>query len=255
MRFRKTKRSGAGPQLPVQTHRDGLNTRARERSTQIIYIYKSTQSTCYNNKIGTGVESINALDVCKEKETRNVCVRAIKWCESVWKQQNSWSSDSPESQTYPVTTGAIFHKLSPKLQDSRDPLSQSLPAAETTEADWWSQERWRERKGAGDENRKRGAGWVKEKGRHHNNRRGKLFGSRESWKTLTIRLSERGSCHREIGVKRRGWMFLQRWSGAPTCLHAHKLPLLADLPRFFCRGSLRFPRLWCDKLRLWEMRL
>ncbi len=156
-------------------------------------------------ELSTYIHSTQSAHVQNEKEPRHLISKPVQMWESVWEQLNSCSS--LESQTYPVTTGAIFHKLSPKLQDSRDPLSQTLPATETTEADWRLKERGRERKGAGDEDRARGAGWVKEKGRHHNNRRGKLFWCREKMKTLTIQLSERGSWYREIGAERRGWMF------------------------------------------------
>lgn len=59
------------------------------------------------------------------------------------------TTTSPESQTYPVTTGAIFHKLSPKLQHSRYPFSPDQQSAETTEADWQS-------RNDGEESRKEG---------------------------------------------------------------------------------------------------
>lgn len=71
------------------------------------------------------------------------------------------------------------------------------PAAETTQADWrWRDEGDREKGGGGRaarraggkrrRRRKGGQGRVREKGRRHNNRRGKLLTSRESKKTLTI---------------------------------------------------------------------
>lgn len=66
------------------------------------------------------------------------------------------TTTSPESQTYPVTTGAIFHKLSPKLQHSRYPFSPDQQSAETTEADWRGGARETERNGAGEEYRKEG---------------------------------------------------------------------------------------------------
>ncbi len=90
-------------------------------------------------KLSSEIHSTQSAHVQNGKETRHLFIKPVQIWESVWEQLNSCSS--PESQTYPVTTGAIFHKLSPKLQDSRDPLSQTLPAAETTEqtGDWRSE--------------------------------------------------------------------------------------------------------------------
>lgn len=103
---------------------------------------------------------------------------------------------SPEPQTHPVTTGAIFHKLSPKLQYSRYPFAPTaLQSAETTEADWRCRDDGDGEKGGGrGRQRKRGrrritathGERVSEKGRRHNNRRGKLRRHRETWKTLII---------------------------------------------------------------------
>lgn len=170
---RKSIQNGlAGPQLPMQAHRDGLNATTPQHAHYIQNI-KTHTPRALMKKLSSEIHSTQSAHVQNGKETRHLFIKPVQIWESVWEQLNSCSS--PESQTYPVTTGAIFHKLSPKLQDSRDPLSQTLPAAETTEADCRLKERGRERKGAGDEDRARGAGWVKEKGRHHNNRRGKLF--------------------------------------------------------------------------------
>lgn len=74
-------------------------------------------------------------------------------------------ASSPEIQTHPVTTGAIFHKLSPKLQHSRYPSSPAVQqSAETTEADWRRSARETERKGVG-EKRERERESARERGR------------------------------------------------------------------------------------------
>lgn len=71
------------------------------------------------------------------------------------KQFGSSLSTSAESRTYPVTTGAIFHKLSPKLQHSRDPLSHTdqPPRQHKRTGDEGTMET--ERKGAGGEEGRR----------------------------------------------------------------------------------------------------
>lgn len=92
---------------------------------------------------------------------------------------------SPEFQTHPVTTGAIFHKLSPKLQYSRYPFSPTAQqSAETTEADWRCTARETERKGVGEEDGERAREREREGGRERE-RKGQTP-QQQAWETSEI---------------------------------------------------------------------
>lgn len=99
-------------------------------------------------------------------------------------------------------------------------------------------------------------------------------GGQGEWKkradTTTTGVGNSSGLARAGKLSPYGWVSEARviarlvWSAADGCFYSAE----AELPRvcplinylfwrtwhdFFCRGSLRFPRLWCDKLRLWEM--
>lgn len=64
---------------------------------------------------------------------------------------------------------------------------------------------------------------VSEKGRRHNNRRGKLRRSRDIWKTLTIGEHWRSLYSREKCWERSGCLSCGAETPFPTCLPCNKL--------------------------------
>lgn len=141
-----------------------------------------TQHTCAMEK-KPAIFSLNPL-ICE------------KVCKSRWTPAAVLNLRLTLSQQAPSSTNS--HQNS-KTREILSPRPYQPPRQQKQTGDWRSEgERERGRVTRTEEG---GAGWVKEKGRRHNNRRGKLFRSRERRKTLTIQLSERGSCHREIVAK------------------------------------------------------